>query len=273
VGLAKEEHVADKKARAAVQSKKKPKPKSNALRRAIRKLKEVYHPILRRYDSAQRAERNRVHKTPTLDYQKTGTRVQDTIDFDPARADPVACPVCGHRRTMPVPGADAAANAANERRRAEAQADGDSAFVGASAVHACFCCKEVCCGEDDGTGCRTCEAAIAADPSVELKRTECKCQCQVKFEEMHRHAIALAVERNKRKQASPRAGEARARGSSADALYSHCMRSDDLYSHCMKNLVNYTVRARQDNDGRSLQPPISPTRYFSAFISTNNYKF
>ena len=88
-------------------------------------------------------------------------------------------------------------------------------------------------------GCPTCEAAVAADSSVNLAGTACKCQCQVKFKEAHRHAIALAIERNKRKKATPKAAAAQV------------ATSDMLYSHCIRNLVNETVRGRQNNDGRS----------------------
>jgi hypothetical protein len=58
---------------------------------------------------------NKVHHTPSLNYQRTGLRKQDIIEWDPAHADKTVYPVCGcENSTMATTSdADAAANTTN----------------------------------------------------------------------------------------------------------------------------------------------------------------
>jgi hypothetical protein len=52
------------------------------------------------YDEDQRLLENGLMKTPSLNLQKSGTRLQDAFIFDPTMRDLTACPVCHHVSTQ-----------------------------------------------------------------------------------------------------------------------------------------------------------------------------
>ena len=176
--------------------------RNNGLRRLFRKLIQLYEPLPKKKVEKRRVELNKVHRTPSLNYQKSGTRMQDLVEFDRDLVDSDPCPVCGHYSTMLVdPNGNSKANAANERERRLALAEGGDGVVrGTSAMKGCFCYKSVCIGDETGKGCAVCEVAVAEDPLIDLEETACKCRCQVVFLEGHRRTINLAIEKNNSKK-------------------------------------------------------------------------
>ena len=75
-------------------------PPKTKLRRAILKLVKEYSESRRLYDEDQRLLENGLMKTPSLNQQKSGTRLQDAFIFDPTMSDLTACPVCHHVSTQ-----------------------------------------------------------------------------------------------------------------------------------------------------------------------------
>ena len=184
-----------------------------SLRRAFAKLKEVYTPCWELFREEERRELNKVHRTPSLNRQLTGPRLQDNVVFDPLRRDKNNCPVCLCGSTMVVE-SDAAVNAANAAGRRAASANGgDGRFVARSAKHGCFCFANDCHGAPDGKGCWRCEELTAggAVPGGDgtMCGFDCKicrtpngdgCLCQVVFEEANRQKIATGIAKNKQQE-------------------------------------------------------------------------
>ena len=100
---------------------------------------KLYEPLQKAKEEKRRIERNKVHRTPSLDYQRSGTRKQDLVEFDPALADCDPCLVCNHFTTISVePDGNTKANAANEQERRGAMAAGGNGVVnGTSAMCVC----------------------------------------------------------------------------------------------------------------------------------------
>ena len=66
-------------------------PPKTKLRRTILKLVKAYSESRRLYDEDQRLLENGLMKTPSLNLQKSGTRLQDAFIFDYARPDGLPC--------------------------------------------------------------------------------------------------------------------------------------------------------------------------------------
>jgi hypothetical protein len=56
-------------------------PKATPLKRAFRKLWKLYEEPLKLYVQAERIEANKVHRTPSLSLQLTGSRAQDLVPW------------------------------------------------------------------------------------------------------------------------------------------------------------------------------------------------
>ena len=152
-------------------TKKSATKKSTNLHRAIHNLKKVYNPVYTKYQEAKKADANKKNKTPSLNHQKSGLRLQDSVQFRRSDACLSNCPVCNHGNTMAL-SKHSDTNAENERRRREA---GNDSFEGVSIMVGCYCFQLQSGNEDD-------------------------CPCQVVFEEKNRQAIALATARNKARE-------------------------------------------------------------------------
>ena len=138
-------------------------PKNNNLRRVYRKLRAIYGPLHIKCKERLRADMNKVHRTPSLNYQRAGLLKQDTIEWDPARVDKTACPSCGcENRTMATsPDADATVNAAKAHDRVLSMTkDGDGKIKGVSPGKSRFCYKKVCLGDNSSKICAVCQAAV-----------------------------------------------------------------------------------------------------------------
>ena len=112
-------------------------PPKTKLRRAILKLVKEVSESCRLYDEDQRLMENGLMKMPcSLNLQKSGTRLQDALIFDPTMHDLTTCPVCHHMSTQTLE----CQLANNQAARAAASvAGGDGKFVGVSLNHGCFC--------------------------------------------------------------------------------------------------------------------------------------
>jgi hypothetical protein len=214
----------------------------STLSRKIEKVWKIYEPCLKLFKDAELAHLNKKHKTPSLKYQETGPRMQDSYCFDVQMKDKNGCPRCAHFSTM---GFDLSeVNAINSSRRLTAMAEGESTFDGLSSKHGCFCFSIDCHGSFDGKGCYVCEdlhkRGASQDMSVDVGFclfSQCSicshgkdregCQCQVIFEEHYRQTIALAIKKNnereeeKKKQAAFDGGgkKQQPEGTGATALY------------------------------------------------------
>jgi len=128
-------------------------PPKTKLRRAILKLVKEYSESCRLYEEDQRLLKNGLIKTPSLNLQKSGTRLQDNFIFDPTTRDLTACPVCHHVSTQILE-----CQLANNRaaRAAASVAGGDGKFDGLSSKHGCFCHAIHCRGQQNGGNCPEC---------------------------------------------------------------------------------------------------------------------
>jgi 16S rRNA G966 N2-methylase RsmD len=68
---------------------------------AFQALSRTAKKILADYKHDQSVEKQKSKRT-SLDLQEAGRRHQDSINFDPARADSEPCPQCNHFFCMPV---------------------------------------------------------------------------------------------------------------------------------------------------------------------------
>jgi hypothetical protein len=128
-------------------------PPKTKLRRAILKLVKVNLESCRLYDEDQRLLENGLMKTPSLNLQKSWTRLQDAFIFDPTMRDLTACPVCHHVSTQILE----CQLANNQAARAAASvAGGDGKFDGLSSKHGCFCHWLHCRGQQNGGNCPEC---------------------------------------------------------------------------------------------------------------------
>ncbi len=202
IGLAdaeKKHKATSTKPKAAVtRQKKKGQAKATELDRVISRVEKMYNDMYTKYEEQEKKDANKKHRTPSLDYQKTGQRKQDSVLFDPKKACKSACPVCGHMNTMPIDDQEEV-NRENEKRRREA--DGEP-FKGISATVGCFCYAQDHCSGDD---CGTCAAYLESDPTVDLSTTAHQCVCQVIFSEHHRYSIARSTAMNKAKEEKKKA--------------------------------------------------------------------
>ena len=137
----------------------------------LKKLEKLYRPFHMKFINHRKAERNKVRKTPTLDYQKSSTHDQDAHQFDKSNvyADHCLAREC-LSSTMPLEFL-AVIHTDNEARRVVATSNGgDGKFKARSTKVGCFCYQ----------------GPLA------------NCMCQVTFEEAQRHSIALALQKNKK---------------------------------------------------------------------------
>ena len=74
----------------------------NELKRAFAELKRVFSPCYVIYLEEVQRQANVKHRTPLLNYQNSGKRLQDLFPFAFAKKDCAACPSprCGHKSTM-----------------------------------------------------------------------------------------------------------------------------------------------------------------------------
>ena len=104
------------------------------LRHAVIKFKKMYEPCLAKHGDFVKAEANKKFRTPSLDYQKTGARMQDSVPFKRSQASPSECPGCGHFNTMALV-QKSGVNGGNQCKRDAALAnDGDGKFQGESTI-------------------------------------------------------------------------------------------------------------------------------------------
>ena len=109
--------------------------KKHPLEKAVEDLRQVCVLARSAYIRLKQAEENRKAKIPkSLDHQKSGQRIQDSIRFNSRKADADPCPNCGHYNTMAVE-SQKSVNAENEKRRKKA---GNGKFDGVSCKKACL---------------------------------------------------------------------------------------------------------------------------------------
>ena len=89
--------------------------KMTPLRRNFMTLAEMYHPLYEAHLAEQQAEENKRRRTPSLNYQLTGVRIQDMHPFDSCKKDVSLCPVCFHGSTMVCTESNESANESNAR--------------------------------------------------------------------------------------------------------------------------------------------------------------
>ena len=150
---------------------------NNDLKRAFQRFKNVLTPCIKLYEEEQTRVLQIHHRTLSLDYQRSGTWLQDAVPFDVEKLDPDDYPACGVRCTMPVESL-AEVNAANERERTSA---GGEKFVAKSAKRGCYGFDQNCFGDANGAGCWKCvELAKEGAPiSSEAKPGECRFGCGI----------------------------------------------------------------------------------------------
>ena len=189
------------------------------LKRVFIALEKIYNPSLKLFEIEQVRQSNVKHRTPTLNYQNSGKRIQDTLPFSAKDVDKNACPVCLHSFTMTVGNAEA--NTKNQELRT---ATAGEKFDAVSAVHACYCYSIDCHGDPNGIGCPFCEA-LAKKGTLQSDDVqpgycgflECKicahscndsgCSCQVSFNEEKRQMIATSIMKTKQKKSSGKPAE------------------------------------------------------------------
>jgi hypothetical protein len=177
----------------------------STLARKMEQLYDLYKPCPTKFNANEQAELNKKHRTPSLSYQLSGQRIQDTVLFEFELRNKSPCAVCTHGYTMHLNNAHA--NATNAARQKQAQADNEKTFEGVSAKVGCYCFRLDCNGALDGKGCFKCMELY--DKGVVPQCMEqgycgfldcdiCKhnkedrgCQCQVIFDEHNRQKIAL----------------------------------------------------------------------------------
>ena len=80
--------------------KKKSHKKSTSLDKTFRHLNAIFDESHVIFAQERFVERNKKYKTPSLSYQLSGTRVQDSVALDPKKLPVNHCAVCGHRSLM-----------------------------------------------------------------------------------------------------------------------------------------------------------------------------
>ncbi len=167
------------------------------------------------YAEAQCAELNRIERTPSLNYQATGSRLQDGVLWDEMKQDIHECLVCSHRCTMIVENA-LTVSAYNQGARDTATAKGgDGGFAAKSPRVGCYCFSLSCGGRPDGGNCPECtqrvkdgERPSPTEPGeCGFSCRVCSCRCQVAFDEVHRYQIANAISTTAKKKRAARGEE------------------------------------------------------------------
>ena len=245
------------------------RPKSNDLKRAFRKLWTIYEKSLKLYVQAEKDEENKVHRTPSLNVQLTGTRDQDKVPWGKWTKYESNCPMCVHASTMPMQSREDI-NAANARLREDAEAnDGDGKFEGMATKVGCYCYGQNCFGDEYGIGCWHCvdlAMTIGEVPAVEvdpgLCRFDCdicRCSCQVIFDDNKRHTIANSLKKNAMKSTPIESREAQREGGRSI-----------FFDYVKNSLDNNSVREYQDVDYRSEFDRISDVATKTAIAISNN---
>ena len=109
------------------------------LRRAIINSKKVYESCLAKHIKFVKAEANSKFRIPSLDYQRTGVRMQNSVSFKRSQACPTECSGCAHFNTMTLV-QQSDVNVGNQCKKDAAVANGgDGKFQGGSAIVGCYC--------------------------------------------------------------------------------------------------------------------------------------
>jgi len=157
----------------------------------------------------------------SLNYQKYGERVQDTVRFDPEERDTLPCPECGHLYGMPVEAAEVIngknaallAGYADKIRKwsdlPKSPRGGKSRKAGTSSqLLGCYCFNMNSMLKSSGGNCMNCQDAVAVGGSnLEQDKNGgwsstcevCACDCQVTYQRGDRFKIALNKEKAKQK--------------------------------------------------------------------------
>ena len=189
------------------------------LRRAFVRLEKLFDPCYNKYIEHEKVELNKKRRTPSLDYQKSGQRLQDVVPFRLDDVDKEECPVCHHKRTMCIESKEET-NAYNANARNLAMAgDGDGTFCGKSSKIGCYCFEE-------GKG----------------------CYCQVVFDSHQRFNIALAIRKNE-DQVKRLSGASKPNPPDGTT-------TSLFYNHFHNVMTNNAIRENQINDGRELDEQI-----------------
>lgn len=199
--------------------KKRAKKTPSHLELAFDKLLAIYTPCNTRYEKEKLAELNRIHRTPSLNLQKTGPRIQDSVHWNPTLQDEFQCPDCRHQYTMCVEinrdvnrdnaithqRLDTAAAAAGttttkgkgtKKGKTTGTTTTTTATAAAtttttttattgdykSAKHGCYCLTFNCFGKVDGIGCTECvvKAARGNPPTANpVVAGKCLWDCKV----------------------------------------------------------------------------------------------
>ena len=182
--------------------------KSSDLEKAFDELRKVYKPCLREYKARALAEANKKHTTPSLDYQLSGPRLQDSFKWATFGRDKENCPICEHFYTMRVQTVENLAEVNAQVARAVANNPAKKAIM-KSPRHGCYCYQFDCKGGDiDGDGCFLCEQLAAAKVPAKEGASEwclwdcpiCNCSCKCTFENDKRYTIQDSLRAMARQQ-------------------------------------------------------------------------
>ena len=181
-------------------------------------------PALSKYREDQANEKLKIARTG-LDKQTKGTRVQDTLSFDPLNTDPEPCPnpSCAHSYCMLVNTDQEVENInmevefdyarrmnrwnsmpVNERPGKPRKGKSTDRQV------ACHCVKFFCGLREGGGSCPSCQAAGGATLFTDQNGQRqcscpvCMCDCQIKFGLSDRRKIALQFEMEKKPENLPK---------------------------------------------------------------------
>ena len=198
------------------------RPRNLALR-TLKELMEKVKKVVLQWQADEDALQSRSTRT-SLNYQKFGVRVLDTMEFDESQRDIHPCPRCEHMCVMPVEAVEVSdthnsslEEAYNERLN-EWESLPEATRGGrprkkqyTSQLMGCFCYKMNSLMKNSGGNCTNCREAVKMGES-NLKTTEdgvlentcevCKCDCQVTFQRGDRFKIALMLEKEKLTDAS-----------------------------------------------------------------------
>ncbi len=178
------------------------------LKRTLEELFKKYKGCANLYAEAQRANLNCIERTPSLNYQATGSRLQDGVLWDASKQDIHECPVCSHCCTMIVDNA-LTVSAYNQGARDTTTAKGgDGKFAAKSTRVGHYCFSLFCGGQPDGGNCPECIRRVkdskrpspAGPGECGFSCRVCSCRCQVAFNEVHWYHIANAISTTAKKK-------------------------------------------------------------------------
>lgn len=205
------------------------------LQRAFTQLYDVFAPCYSSYLANEENEKNKKHRTPTLQLHTNDARPHEHFQWNVNKRIQCPCPICAHVSTLLFQPAAAAgggsiADLMGADRIAAANAMSTSANTG------CFCFRINCHGKQDGSGCYLCEAkAKEMAPPISTKPglcmwgcAVCACHCSCTFSDKHRMTIAMGWKKTKEKESKRLQEELGAVESQAESTLLN--RLDDLIS-------------------------------------------